>query len=187
MFLYNIPQLTKTMFGADTLRRLMSIPQIIGLKDSAGDFEVFQELLRVCRERADWSVLIGPEHLLCAATQLGGDGGINGGANIFPRLFVDAYEAALRGDAVLMEERQQQIIQLGRLYRISRRSTGGILGVKGALSVLGVCDHAMTAPFGELTEAERVEVRDLLVESGLLQFNGEAPHFLRRAEHGCRV
>ena len=43
-------------------------------------------------------MLIGPEEMLAAAVLLGGHGGVSGGANLFPGLYVELYEAASSGD-----------------------------------------------------------------------------------------
>jgi 4-hydroxy-tetrahydrodipicolinate synthase len=38
---------------------------------------------------------VGPEELLVQALELGADGGVSGGANVWPQLFVQIYEATL--------------------------------------------------------------------------------------------
>ena len=92
LMLYNMPGLTKVWFEIDTLRKLSSIESIIGVKDSSGDLEYFGEVCKLKSERPDWNVLIGPEALLPEAHSLGGDGGVNGGANFAPTLFVKFIE-----------------------------------------------------------------------------------------------
>jgi dihydrodipicolinate synthase/N-acetylneuraminate lyase len=161
--------MTKVEFSPDAVLRLMSIPRIVGLKDSSGDLDSFSKLLTVCQQRADSSVFIGPEHLLGAAVSMGADGGICGGANVHPRLFVETFEAAERRDAHLLSSYERQITQLGRLYSIGRSSVTVIQGLKCALSILGICDDAMTTPFRPLVGAEVEQVRQLLADCGLLE------------------
>jgi hypothetical protein len=43
-----------------------------------------------------------------------------------------------------------------------------IKGLKCALAWLGLCEETMTEPFGPLADAERVQVRAVLEECGLL-------------------
>src|SRR5690606_12722929 len=88
LVLYNMPSLTKVWFEIDTLRQLASLQRIVGIKDSSGDLAYFERLMGLRELRPDWSIMIGPEALLPEAMRLGGDGGVAGGANIFPRLFV---------------------------------------------------------------------------------------------------
>jgi 4-hydroxy-tetrahydrodipicolinate synthase len=99
LFLYNMPMMTKVAFAPQTVRQLLGNARIVGVKDSSGDLGYFEQLLAVARERPDWSVLVGPEHLLADAVERGGQGGVNGGANLCPRLFVELYAAACRHDA----------------------------------------------------------------------------------------
>src|SRR5205085_1918634 len=96
--LYNIPPCTGVAIGLETVRSCMAIPNIAGIKDSGGDLAFFREVLQLRRQRPEWSVLIGPELLLAEAVLAGADGGVCGGANLLPRLFVDVHEAAKRGD-----------------------------------------------------------------------------------------
>ena len=93
LMLYNMPGLTKVWFEIETLRKLSSIDSIVGVKDSSGDLDYFGQLCKIKTERPDWTILLGPEALLAEAHQLGGDGGVNGGANVAPHLFVDCHQA----------------------------------------------------------------------------------------------
>ena len=168
LYLYNMPQLTKVSFEIETLRHLTGLKQIVGVKDSSGDLAYFDRLLSLKRERPDWSVLVGPEHLLAEATQRGGDGGVNGGANYHPRLFVDLFAAVTRGDRARVEELQQQVLQLGRIYSVGRHASAVIKGIKCACSLLGLCDDRMAEPFERFHEPERARVRAVLASLNLL-------------------
>ena len=110
LMLYNMPSLTKVWFEVDTLTKLAQHERIVGFKDSGGDIDYFQQTLELKDTRPDWSMLIGPEHLTAEAVQMGGDGGVNGGANVFPELFVSYYEAAARGD----EDEIEAVARKGR-------------------------------------------------------------------------
>src|SRR5690606_21238174 len=103
LVLYNMPSLTKVWFEIETLHRLASLEQIIAIKDSSGDLDYFSRLIELKRLRPDWAVMMGPEALLGDALRQGGDGGVCGGANLLPRLFVDTYEAFRRGDGPQLE------------------------------------------------------------------------------------
>lgn len=168
LYLYNMPQLTKVAFEIETLQRLTQLKQIVGVKDSSGDLGYFDRLLGLKRERPDWSIFIGPEHLLAEATQRGGDGGVNGGANYFPKLFVDVFAAVKRGDRARVEELQRQVLQLGQIYSVGRHASAVIKGMKCACSLLGLCDDRMAEPFERFHEPERARVRAVLASLNLL-------------------
>lgn len=168
VFLYNMPTHTRVTFGPDAIQAGLDEPNVVGLKDSGGDLEYFRAAREQARARPDWSVLIGPEHLTAEAVALGGDGGVNGGANVAPRLFVDLYNAAAAGDESATRAAQRRVLSFGRIYQAGLHESAVIKGLKCALSHLGLCGEAMTEPFGPLGDAERARVRVVLEECGLL-------------------
>jgi len=168
LFIYNMPQLTKVRFEPETLRRLTHLEKIAGLKDSSADLTYFEKLIELKRERPDWSVLVGPEHLLMETLLRGGDGGVNGGANFHPRLFVDLYHAIEASDRNKAEALQQQLLQLGQIYSIGRHASAVVKGMKCACSLLGLCEDHMTEPFEHFHDEERDKVRAILESLHLL-------------------
>jgi 2-dehydro-3-deoxy-D-pentonate aldolase len=164
LFLYNMPELTKTVFAPKTLRRLLDQQRIVGVKDSSGDMAYFEQTLAIARGRPDWSVLIGPEHLLAEAIARGGDGGVSGGANLCPRLFVELYEAAHRRDMAKVAQLQQIVLKLGRIYQVGRHASAVIKGLKCCLSLRGICDDFLAEPFRRFEAPERERVCQLLDE-----------------------
>jgi 4-hydroxy-tetrahydrodipicolinate synthase len=162
LFLYNMPMMTKVAFAPQTVRQLLDNARIVGVKDSSGDLGYFEQLLSVACERPDWSVLVGPEHLLADAVERGGHGGVNGGANLCPRLFVELYAAACRRDAARVAELRQQVFKLGQIYQVGRHASAIIKGLKCALSLRGICEDVLAEPFHRFESPERERVRQLL-------------------------
>jgi 2-dehydro-3-deoxy-D-pentonate aldolase len=160
--LYNMPSLTKVWFEVDTLKRLVDWEEIIGIKDSGGDLEYFGRLMALREERPDWSIMIGPEALLPEAMALGGDGGVAGGANAFPRLFVDCYEACVRRDPPAIERSRQAINAFQQVYDIGKYASRHIKATKCTLSLLGLCDDFMAEPFHRFHPPDRERVRKIL-------------------------
>jgi 4-hydroxy-tetrahydrodipicolinate synthase len=160
LFLYNMPQLTKVSFELDTVRRAMDEPHIIGLKDSSGDLNYFKDAAALLKHRPDWSLLIGPEEKLFDSLQLGGHGGISGGANLFPKLYVRLVEAHRAGKLLLARELQRQIEYVSdSLYCVGKYSSSIIKGIKCALACLCVCDDFMAEPFHRFGTGKREVVR----------------------------
>ncbi len=162
LILYNIPSLTKVWFDIDTLEKLSSIPQIIGVKDSSGDLDYFAKAVQLKKFRPDWSIMIGPEAKLPAAMQLGGDGGVAGGANVFPQLFVECYKACVAGDAARVDEVLHAINVFQQVYEIGKYASKYIKATKCSLSLLGVCDDFMAEPFHRFLPPERERVDAVL-------------------------
>ncbi|MFH1498347.1 MAG: dihydrodipicolinate synthase family protein [Verrucomicrobiota bacterium] len=162
LFLYNMPAMTKTVIEPDTLRAVAALPGIVGVKDSSGALAYYEQVLIIAKQRPDWSVLIGPEALLQKSLALGGDGGVAGGANLCPRLFVDLFNAFENGDTALGAKLQAQVETLDKLYRVGRHTSSIIKGLKCALSLTGICSDAMAEPFSRFAPAERAKVEQLL-------------------------
>lgn len=162
LMLYNIPVLTKVAFEIDTLRRLSSHAGIVGVKDSGGDLEYFRELVQFKETRPDWTIMIGPEHLTAEAVALGADGGVNGGANIFPRLFVDVYNAASRGESDALQPLLNQVRDLQEIYEVGKYMSRFIKATKCALSLQSICSDHMAEPFNHFLEPEREKVAEIL-------------------------
>lgn len=162
LVLYNMPSLTKVWFDLETLQKLSSIERIVGIKDSSGDLEYFGRLMSLRSLRPDWSIMIGPEAMLPQAMQLGGDGGVTGGGNIYPTLFVECYRAAAAGDTARVSELSRIINDLQKIYDIGKYASRFIKATKCSLSVLGVCDDFMAEPFHRFNPPERERVRAIL-------------------------
>ncbi|HOB34068.1 MAG TPA: dihydrodipicolinate synthase family protein, partial [Verrucomicrobiota bacterium] len=100
LLLYNMPSLTKVAYEVETVERAMDHEGIVGLKDSSGNMPYFHRLMALRGRRPDWSLLMGPEELLFDALIVGAQGGVTGGANVFPKLYVAMLRAAWAGDLV---------------------------------------------------------------------------------------
>lgn len=164
LLLYNMPALTKTSFHRETVEWAMDQERITGLKDSSGDLVYFKKMLRLAEaKRPDWPLLVGPEELLAEAIFAGGHGGVNGGANLHPRLYVDLYEAAHRGDFDKARQLSSQVLELAEsLYTVGQHGSAIIKGIKCSLALLGVCDDFMAAPFHRFHDSERRNIAERL-------------------------
>ena len=156
LFLYNMPPLTKVPYELDTVRWAMQQPRIVGMKDSSGSMGYFNRLLELRPQRPDWTVVTGPEELLAESVLLGGHGGVNGGANVFPRLYVELYKAAAAGDLKRTRELHSLVIQVvSKLYSVGRHPSAVVKGIKCAVSCLGLAGDFMAEPFHRFRDAER--------------------------------
>jgi 4-hydroxy-tetrahydrodipicolinate synthase len=168
LYLYNMPAMTKVDIAVDTLRRAADLDGLVGFKDSSGNMIRFHEYLDAMRDRPDFALFMGPEELLGEAVLYGGSGGVAGGANLHPKLFVAIYEAAKARDIDRLIELQHELFRLRRLYFCGSYSSTFIKGVKCALSLKGICGDFMAEPFKAFRAPERRAVETYLREQGLL-------------------
>ena len=154
LYLYNMPGLTKVHIDTDTAIMLSKHPNIIGLKDSSANTVYFQSLIHGIK-REDFGLFVGPEEITAETVLMGGDGGVNGGANLFPRLYVELYQASVDKDFQRMEQLQKQVMEVARmLYNIGKYGSSYLKGLKGAASLLALCSPYLAPPFKQFKELE---------------------------------
>jgi 2-dehydro-3-deoxy-D-pentonate aldolase len=155
LFLYNIPHLTKTSFDPETVRRAADLPGVVGLKDSTGDLKYLEKTISLMRDRPGFSILTGPEEMLYEAMKRGAIGGVCGGSNLNPTLFVDLYEAIFRGESKRAELLQAMVEESSdALYRVGFPGSSYLRGLKAALSLSGICGPDPAPPLSPFTSEE---------------------------------
>jgi 4-hydroxy-tetrahydrodipicolinate synthase len=160
--LYNIPQCTHHVLPPATVRALARDPRVLGIKDSAGDFEAFQALLAIKQERAQFRVLQGHESLAAASLLQGADGMVPGLANVVPALFVELRAAVDRGAVAECADLQRRIAALAQLYR----QGPWLAALKAACALRGLGNGRPAPPLLPASAADRDAVRALLDEAG---------------------
>jgi 4-hydroxy-tetrahydrodipicolinate synthase len=169
LFLYNAPLNTHHWIDIDTAITLAAEPNIIGLKDSGLNMGYFHAVHEGVRGRADFSLLVGPDDLLAEAVLMGAHGGMAGGSNVWPRLFVELYEAAEARDMTRVTVLHQQAIQFDNaVYRSTTHPANPVRGIKCALSLMGICSANFTLPLQPYSHQERDRVQKYLQGADLL-------------------
>jgi 4-hydroxy-tetrahydrodipicolinate synthase len=161
VFLYNMPSHVKVSFAPDTVARIAQNEQVVGFKDSSANAVYFQSVMYKMQHRPDFSMLVGPEEITGECVLLGADGGINGGANIFPELYVSMYEAAKSHNIERVLGLQQIIMQISQsIYTVGKHGSSYLKGLKCALSLLGIInDDFVASPFYKFEAPEREKIR----------------------------
>lgn len=85
LFLYNIPARTGNTLQPETVRKLASHPNIIGIKDSAGSYESLSGFLKAAEGIDNFDVLNGPDSLIHQGFVEGCSACISGLANVAPK------------------------------------------------------------------------------------------------------
>lgn len=166
VFLYNMPTHVKVSFAPSTVARLSLMPQVVGLKDSSANGVYFQSVKHVVQSigRDDFAMLCGPEEITGECILMGGHGGVNGGANMFPELYVAMYKAATEGNIQEMRRLQVYIMQIATtIYTIGQHGSSYLKGLKCACNLLGIIDSDFVAsPFYKFNLPERIKVQEAL-------------------------
>lgn len=172
VFLYNMPELTRAWFSTAVIAELLDIKNLVGLKDSSGDDTYFEAAKLVMSRRPEWSLLIGSEGRMGAAIRDGAHGSVAGGANVYPQLFANIYEAALANDEPRLAALQRQVIELAQIYQFGGYAVGTIRGIKSALKQMSIASDTMAAPFFSANEFQQQAIAACLSRLGLL--NGQS-------------
>src|SRR5713101_2659785 len=129
--LYNNPSTCGGVkIDVDTVARLAQIPNILAVKDSSGDLQNTNEMIRAVPER--FSVMMGRDTLIFPALMFGARGAVPATGNIAPALLVKIYETFRRGDIEASKVAQLQLNPL----RMALGLCTAPGGVKEALRLL---------------------------------------------------
>ncbi len=159
--LYSVPKFTGFDLPVDLVAELSQHPNIIGIKDSAGNVIQLHEM--ILKTRPDWNILVGTGSAFMAALSVGVTGGVLALADVAPRECADLY-ALCRGGR-WEEARALQ----SRLLPVNQAVGGnmGIPGVKAAMDMLGYYGGPPRRPLLPLGDEEKVRLKDLLVTAQL--------------------
>jgi len=125
-------------------------------------------VMAIRREFPDFAVFMGPEEKLAWALRQGASGGVAGGANLAPDLYVALYEAGAAGDGQRAAALHRRVMAISRaLYHVGRHASSYLKGVKCALACMGICDDFVAEPFRRFREPERALIRARLEKLGL--------------------
>ncbi|MDD4108647.1 MAG: dihydrodipicolinate synthase family protein [Prolixibacteraceae bacterium] len=163
LFLYNMPAHTKVWISPSTVKAAAEIPGVIGIKDSSSDLAYLKQIQYLLRDRPDFTFLVGPEEFMAEFVLTGGHGGVNGGANMFPGLYIDLYHAAVNRDFEKIKQLQQSVLQISTtIYTVGHYASSYLKGLKCALSILGICSDFMAEPFHRFKDPERKKIEEAL-------------------------
>lgn len=145
--LYNIPARTGNALATSTVERLAAIHNIVGVKDSSGNFDQMLQYIEATKDM-NFTVLSGNDSLILWNLLAGGSGGIAGCANVYPDNMVNIYEAFRKGDLEQARAAQDRIRSFRNCFRFGNPNTI----VKTAVAMLGYPVGNCRSPFYHISE-----------------------------------
>lgn len=165
LVLYNFPQMTNNPLHLETLIKLAELENIIGVKDSSGDFLSFVQGTE--SHSSDEFCWMQGDDLLHASSLLAGSASVvTGLGNVSIEDHVALYKAFLQKDYETMWFHQKE---LNRLYRIITETGKGVPAIKAATAILGRSTFPMKDSWLNLTKAEIKKIASILLEIGINQ------------------
>ena len=160
--LYNIPSHTKIDLSLEVVKRAKELGAL-GIKDSSGDLPHLYALLKEFKNAPEFSIFTGIEKDLPETIQQGGHGAVAGGSNMFPKLFVELYEAAEKQDLETISRLREKVLWLYEtIYQVGKDASRYLQGTKCVLSVMGICKDYMAPPLQRLDPAQRRQIEEYM-------------------------
>ncbi len=167
--MYNMPSCTKLHLSVETLKKAQELGAV-GIKDSSGDMSYFYSLVEAFKETPEFSIIVGTEMFLPETILYGGHGAVAGGANFFPKLFVDLYNASKEANTEEIKKLREQVYYINNtIYRVGQYTSRITKGTKCALSVMEICEDHMAMPLQRFKTKEREKVRGYLEQYNSLR------------------
>lgn len=154
ILLYNIPARTGNNIDYKTVKRLAKYQNIIGIKDSSGNFDNTLKYIENTDSRL--SVLAGSDSLILWTLMAGGTGAISGCSNVFPELMVSIYKLWAEGKIEEANEAQKKIRPFRNVMQMGNPNSV----VKRAVNLLGY----PVGPAREPSNCNKPEIDAALLE-----------------------
>ncbi|WP_396589187.1 4-hydroxy-tetrahydrodipicolinate synthase [Bermanella sp. R86510] len=161
--LYNVPGRTVCDMLPETVERLASIDNIVGIKEATGDINRVYDIINRCGDAI--TIYSGDDATAYELMLAGGKGNISVTANVAPRQMSDLCKLAIAGKA---EEAKALNDELMSLHH-SLFTEANPIPVKWAMYEMGMMGPGIRLPLTPLSEHLREPLRQVLRQYQLLK------------------
>lgn len=151
LLVYSMTFGTHVDIAVDTMERIARLDHVVALKDTRPDWAThLVNLIRL--ERHGLRIFSGGEDFFAASLLYGSHGNISALTNLFPRLFIDIYEAVRSGDWAKARSEHVRLLDI----RAAFHGPAWLAGMKYAAVRRGLFHtDAVCAPSAPLTDEDR--------------------------------
>jgi 4-hydroxy-tetrahydrodipicolinate synthase len=160
--LYNVPGRTACDMLPDTIARLSSVPNIIGVKEATGDLVRGKEVLD--KVASGFLVYSGDDATAVELMLMGAQGNISVTANVAPRAMSDLCALAMRGEAEAARAINERLMPLHKALFCEANP----IPVKFALHEMGLIPEGIRLPLTWLSQGCQEPLRQAMRQSGVL-------------------
>jgi 4-hydroxy-2-oxoglutarate aldolase len=158
VLLYNVPAYAHLVLAPSLVHTLAAHPNVIGMKDSAGNLPVLAEYLAAQNDA--FRVLTGNGQTTRDALEMGASGAILANALFAAPLVMELERAMRAGDDAASRSLQARLTPLARVIVAEM----GPPGLKAAMDLVGLDGGAPRSPLLPLDAGERERVTAVLAE-----------------------
>lgn len=160
--LYNVPGRTACDLLPETVARLASVKNIIGIKEASGDLSRVTQIKALCGDNME--LYTGEDANIVDFIMAGGQGVISVTANVAPALMSAVCAAALAGDQQGANKLNSQLSLLHKTLFLESNP----IPVKWALAEMGLIPTGIRLPMTLLSVKHHQPVREALMAASLL-------------------
>ncbi|MCH9624942.1 MAG: 4-hydroxy-tetrahydrodipicolinate synthase [Chlamydiales bacterium] len=161
IILYNHPGRTGVNIEMQTLKELVQISSIIGIKETSGNLVQITQTIHTLKQiRPEFSILSGDDDLAFAVTTSGGDGAISGAANLIPTLMMEL----VHNDPYKARDLNMTLTPLFKALLIESNP----IPLKAALQMCGLPSGEPRLPLTSLTQEHLLILEQALETVNLL-------------------
>lgn len=161
--LYNIPARTGNAIAPATVARLAQIENIVGAKDSSGNFSNILGYIDAGKGKqgGSFATLSGNDQLIIWTLLAGGTGGIAGCANVYPHTMASIYDLFMEGKIEEAKTVNASIQSFRGCFKYGNPNTI----VKTATRLLGYDVGPCRAPFNQVPPEGIEAIKKVLAEN----------------------
>ena len=161
VILYNVPGRTGCNLQPKTVARLADHPNIVAIKEAAGNMAQAVELFALCGDKID--IYSGEDALTVPMMAMGGSGAISVLSNVVPKGAVEMSDAALRGDFETAAKLQCKFLPLiNALF-----SEVNPIPAKAAVSAMGFGADILRLPLTPMEDGTRAKLYEEMRKLGI--------------------
>ncbi|PAD19675.1 4-hydroxy-tetrahydrodipicolinate synthase [Terribacillus saccharophilus] len=159
VMLYNIPSKTGMTIEAQTVARLAKHPNILGIKDSSGNFDNIQAYIDVSKNE-EFAVFAGTDSLILQTLRAGGQGAVAATANVLPDKVLAIYHGFQDNDEQQAEEAQSSLQPLRDTFGLGAIPSS----LKKAVELVGIPVGPPRLPVTEANGEVLQQIKNMMQE-----------------------
>ena len=163
IIIYNIASRTGVNMLPETLAKLATIPNIVGVKEASGSLKQMSDVIQLCGP--DFSVLSGDDIFTLALLAIGGKGVISVISNVVPADMAAMVDAFAAGD---LQKARSLHYRMSPLIDALFIETNPI-PAKAALSFMGKIDYELRLPLCRMSPKNEESLKTVMKTYGLLK------------------
>ncbi len=162
LILYNVPGRTAVDMLTETVVRLSSVPNIVGIKEATGDIDRAKDILQQCGKA--FALYSGDDATGMECMLAGGHGVISVTSNVAPHAMHEMCVAAMAGDQSGAAPINDRLMGLHTKLFVEANP----IPVKWALSEMGLIPKGIRLPLTVLSESQHDIVRQAMKQAGVI-------------------